>query len=142
MVTFMGGPALLLEQGELRVGMPETKWQLTGTLGTLSFCILPRTQAIVLHEYRNGVVQEETVWEGTENFAMMQERLLADFAEAVASGRPPKTSLEQALVVRELLDAVYESSATGHSVAVRSAARSHPDMPRTTGLSRSGEAEQ
>jgi predicted dehydrogenase len=73
---------------------------------------------IVLHEYRDGQIQEEIVWEGVENFAEMQQRLLADFAEAVATRRPPKTTLEQALVVRELLDAIYASASRGHSVAV------------------------
>lgn len=116
MVTFQGGTTLLLEQGELRVGPHETAWQITGTHGTLSFCILPKTQAIVLHEYVDGAVREEIVWEGTGTFAEMQGRLLADFAEAVAYRRPPKTTLEQALVVRELLDAIYASASLGHSV--------------------------
>lgn len=118
MISFKGGAALLLEQGELRVGPQETLWQITGTLGTLSFCILPRTQAIVLHTYEEGEIREEIVWEGAENFSMMQERLLADFAEAVVKRRPPKTSLEQALVVRELLDAIYASASSGRAVAM------------------------
>jgi predicted dehydrogenase len=36
----------------------------------------------------------------------------------VRERRPPKTSLEQALMVQQISDAVYESAATGQSVAI------------------------
>ncbi|MDF2725270.1 MAG: hypothetical protein K0Q59_4947, partial [Paenibacillus sp.] len=72
LVTFKSGPVLMLDQGEFYVGAKQTAWQISGESGTLSFCILPTSQVIVLHEYRDGQIQEEIVWEGVENFAEMQ----------------------------------------------------------------------
>ncbi|WP_164821424.1 Gfo/Idh/MocA family protein [Paenibacillus koleovorans] len=116
MITFEGGPVLMLEQGEFAVGRQETVWRITGTHGSLSFRILPSKQTIVLDTYRDGAQSEEVVWEGEENFATMQQRLLADFVQAIVLDQEPKTNLEQAYVVRRVMDAIYESATLGHSV--------------------------
>jgi predicted dehydrogenase len=43
---------------------------------------------------------------------------VCDFAEAVRQGRPPRTTLEQALVVQQITDAIYESARSGQAVAI------------------------
>ncbi|QNK57224.1 Gfo/Idh/MocA family protein [Paenibacillus sp. PAMC21692] len=117
MITFRSGPALLLEQGESFIAkQADSIWKMIGTTGTLSFQILPSTQRIVLERYHADQVIEETVWEGSETFPMAQEGLIDDFVQAVLTGRPPATTLEQAYVVRELLDCIYASTHQGAAV--------------------------
>ncbi|MDF2670083.1 MAG: hypothetical protein K0R67_2389, partial [Paenibacillus sp.] len=69
-----------------------------------------------LDYYEDGGIKEEVIWEGEENFAMMQQRLLADFAQAILLGHEPKTNLEQAYIVRKLVDSIYESALLGQSI--------------------------
>lgn len=120
MITFKNGPVLMLEQGEFAIGKQESIGQVVGTQGTLSFRMVPSKQVIVLDYYEDGAVKQEVIWEGEENFAMMQQRLLADFAQAILQGHDPKTSLEQAFIVRRIIDAVYDSASKGHSIPFQS----------------------
>ena len=43
---------------------------------------------------------------------------LSDFAAAIRENRQPSTSLEKALVVQKITDAIYTSAATGKAVEI------------------------
>ena len=64
-----------------------------------------------------GVVSKD-IWTGTETWAEMQGYPLMDFAEAIVTGRGPKTTLENSLVVQRITDAIYKSADAGGAVAV------------------------
>jgi len=55
-------------------------------------------------------VVTETLWEGTDDMGTIHFRPISDFAAAIREGRQPKTSLERALVVQQITDAIYESA--------------------------------
>lgn len=112
LVTFEEGPVWTIEQGEYYVSKPVSDYEIIGTDGTLSFSVVPGESRVVLHRMVGGNVEEQVLWEGTERFSTAHERVLADFADAVLQGRPPKTSLEQAWIVQRLIDCIYASQET------------------------------
>ncbi|MDF2722958.1 MAG: hypothetical protein K0Q59_2633 [Paenibacillus sp.] len=116
LISFKNGPVLTIEQGEYYAGSRVHECQLIGTDGTLSFSVVPMNSRVVLSRYDQGAITEEVLWEGQENFSTAHVRVFADFAEAALHGRQPSTSLEQALVVQQIIDGVYASAEQGTSV--------------------------
>ena len=68
----------------------------------------------------NGTTPQ-TLWTGSESYMDIHRSLLEDFATAVRTGRPPKTTLAQALVVQQITDALYRSAETGEAVEISAA---------------------
>lgn len=109
-VSFKNGSVLMIEQGEHYVGDRVHECQIIGTDGTLTFAVVPSNSRVVLNQYDNGAITEQVLWEGQESFSTAHQRVFADFAGAVLEGRQPATSLEQALVMQQIIDGVYLSS--------------------------------
>lgn len=64
-----------------------------------------------------GVVTH-TLWEGEDTWNENHRSVIADFVAAVRERRPPRATLEQALAVQQLLDAIYASATTGQPVEI------------------------
>ena len=64
-------------------------------------------------------VSTRAIWEGEEVGSTGNHRPVQDFAAAIREARPPRTSLEQALIVQQITDAIYASAAKGKAVAIR-----------------------
>ncbi|MDE0076372.1 MAG: Gfo/Idh/MocA family oxidoreductase, partial [Caldilineaceae bacterium] len=60
-----------------------------------------------------------TLWSGSDSYSDIHRGLLEDFATAIRTGRPPQTTLAQALVVQQITDAMYRSAETGQAVEVK-----------------------
>ncbi|MFC3770889.1 Gfo/Idh/MocA family protein [Paenibacillus sp. GCM10012303] len=120
LISFKNGPVLMIEQGEHYVGDRIHECQLIGTDGTLTFSVVPSNSRVVLNQYADGGITEQVLWEGQESFNTAHRRVFADFAEAVLEGRQPSTSLEQALIVQNIIDGVYESAERGEAVRLDS----------------------
>ena len=115
-----GGTIISFERGEYMPAHGEDCWQIIGTKGTLNLhMVSSNPKKIVLDEavYEHGVVTS-TVWEADEDISKVHAGPVTDFAEAIRTGRPPKTALTQALVVAKITDAIYASAGKGESVRV------------------------
>jgi len=66
-----------------------------------------------------GSGQEPPKGENMKLAVMHDRRLVHDFAAAILEKRQPEGTLEQALLVQKLIDAVYRSSDTGGAVSIR-----------------------
>jgi predicted dehydrogenase len=75
-------------------------------------------KAIVHDEATSNGVVSHTIWSGDEDFGMTHAGLEPDFARAIREHRQPRTSLEQALLVQRVTDAIYASAAQGRAVRV------------------------
>jgi predicted dehydrogenase len=64
-----------------------------------------------------GVVSR-TLWEGECDWNVLHPLPLQDFAQAILEGRPPATSLERALVIQQITDAIYASAESGRAVDI------------------------
>jgi predicted dehydrogenase len=61
-------------------------------------------------------VESETIWSGEK--CPPTNDVIRDFARAIREGVEPETSLERALIMQQITDAIYASAAKGRSVAI------------------------
>jgi len=111
--------AIHYERGEMVTSSPRLSWQIVGTDGSLDLEMVNAEKKIDFHKAvsETGVVTE-TVWEGKDDSELVHAGPIADFALAIREGRQPKTSLEQALVVQQITDAIYESAKMKRSIEI------------------------
>ncbi|MGD9518744.1 MAG: Gfo/Idh/MocA family protein [Armatimonadota bacterium] len=115
-----GGEALTLERAEYCPARADAAWEISGSRGTLVLHMTPGSdKSLVFYE---GVTDKgtvaRTIWEGDDNDSVTMSGPVEDFALAILEGRSPKTTLERALVVQEISDAIYQSAETGAAVEI------------------------
>ena len=64
-----------------------------------------------------GVISK-VLWEGAETGSKVHGGPIQDFAEAIRDGRDPETTLEKALIVQKITDAIYASSDQGKAIEI------------------------
>ena len=120
LIVCEGGTVINYERGEYVAARAETVWQITGTLASLHVH-LTDTQGFTVTVDRAdaelGTVSQ-TLFEPMAEPLDGMRRQLDDFASAIREGRRPQTGLEEALVVQQITDAIYASSACGEAVAL------------------------
>jgi predicted dehydrogenase len=98
----------------------EAAWQIIGSAGALTLHMTASNPKKIVQDetsFEKGVVTR-TVWEANEDAGLVHAGPVTDLAAAIREGRPPKTGLEQALVVARITDAIYASAEKGTSVEV------------------------
>jgi len=114
------GIVIHYERGEMMTCTPRLSWQLVGSEGSLDLEMVSAKKEIIYHRAVSETgVESETMWEGDEDKTMVHVGPVTDFAEAIAEGRQPKTTLEQALVVQKITDAIYASAESGRAVEIQ-----------------------
>lgn len=116
-IRFEGGAVLQLEIAEQFPGPSEDILQLSGTCGSLHLNNKNREGSSLIHlkgDSESGVVSK-VLLEGPDGVDI-NSAVVQDFGSAVLEKRPPKTSLQQALMIVRITDAIYESAETGGSV--------------------------
>ncbi len=113
------GIALTYERGEFMPAATDEIWQLIGDAGSLRMNIKPASGKQIWHDKPgpSGTISE-VIWQGDEDWEMQHRGPVADFVEAIQQERAPATTLEQALQIQRLTDAVYRSAAAGASIEV------------------------
>jgi UDP-N-acetyl-2-amino-2-deoxyglucuronate dehydrogenase len=120
LVLCEGGTVISFERGEYMPHQDTGVWEIVGTDGSLALHMLYKDDKVIRHDSATtaeGLVSSE-VWRGTETWADMQGFETLDFAEAVVTGREPQTTLEKAMVVQRITDAIYKSADSGGAVEV------------------------
>lgn len=120
LVRFDGGTVLTIERGEFIAAHQERTWQIIGERASLRLNMTPaQTNRVFLDESDNelGVVTE-VIYEGDEDTAIGHYATIHDFAEAIIEDRPPQTTLENALVIQKITDAIYASSGSDCAVPI------------------------
>lgn len=120
LVRCEGGTMISVERGEYMPCSPEAAWQIIGTKGALQLTMTAAKPKVVMHDDASteAGVEPRVLWEGEEGTTVEHTSPTTDFAAAIREGRPPLTTLEQALVVQQISDAVYESARTGSAVSI------------------------
>ena len=115
---------LSMERSEFTSATTEQAWEVIGTEGTLHLPMQPKagdSNAVILDRFLPGQgVVSEAIWEEGEERRDRggSDDVLEDFAQAVREDRPPKTTLEQALVMQKIIDAIYASAESGRSISI------------------------
>lgn len=113
-----GGTVINYERGEYMAARPEALWQITGSKASLHLHLTDTrgfTVTVDRADAQRGTVSE-TLFDPIEEPLDGMRRQLDDFAVAIREGRRPYTGLEEALVVQQITDAIYASSASGEAV--------------------------
>jgi predicted dehydrogenase len=116
-----GGVALTHERGESLAARTDMAWQIVGTKGSLQLSLYPgeeKTISLDVGDPQQGIVTTP-IWKGTDSWDHGSEHVLRDFAEAIQQKRETATSLERALVIQKITDALYQSADTGKAVNIR-----------------------
>lgn len=114
------GLTITYERGEYMPTAPEDGWEIIGDKGSLRFKMIPeKDKTVTFYEASTeaGVVPR-VIWRGDETWDMVHEGVVNDFVRAVSENLPPATTLEQALVVQQITDAIYIAASSGKPVTV------------------------
>lgn len=118
LITCEDDIVLSMERAEFAGARTDQTWEIIGSEGSLYMCMTPqkdRPNRVVLERFVPGRgVVPETIWEDGGQGATND--VIRDFTEAIRYGRQPQTPLERALLMQQITDAIYASSATGTSV--------------------------
>lgn len=120
LIRCASGAAITYERGEYVAATGEDVWQITGSQGSLHLNMLAaKGKRLILDRASSeeGVISE-TLWEGDEDGNIPTYAPIQDFAAAIREGREPETTLEKALVVQKISDAIYASAASGRMVEI------------------------
>ena len=117
-----GGTVISMERGEYMPTPADSDWQIIGEKGALTLRMThhgdsPRTMVHDDTTSDRGLCRR-TVWEIKEGPVGPGVGVQEDFALAILEGRPPKTSLEQWMVIQKIIDAIYASAETGTAVEI------------------------
>ncbi len=111
--------AISFERGEYMPAAVDEAWQIVGEAGSLRLNMMPGRNRI-LHDAADsekGIVTR-CIWEGQEEYAVVHDGPVLDFADAILDARPPASTLEHALLIQRVIDAIYASAETGRCVGV------------------------
>lgn len=120
LVRCEGGTVITIERGEYMPARGEACWQIVGTNGTLQLTMTPGEHLTVLYDDTSAEegVFSRTLWEGSYDWQGLHPFPVQDFARAILEGRQPATSLERALVIQQITDAIYASAESGKAVDI------------------------
>lgn len=112
---------LTMERAEFSSATNDQAWEIIGTEGTLHLPMVSqkgKPNAVILDRFVPGEgIVSEVIWEEGQG-GSPEGGVLENFVHAVRENKEPKTSLERALVMQKITDAIYASTKTGEAVHI------------------------
>ncbi|MBM3238256.1 Gfo/Idh/MocA family oxidoreductase [Candidatus Poribacteria bacterium] len=112
---------LTMERAEFSSAANDQAWEIIGEEGTLHMPMTPqkgKPNAVILDKFVPGEgIVSEAIWEEGQGGGS-EGGVLEDFVHAVREKKEPKTTLERALVMQKITDAIYASTKTGEAVYI------------------------
>ena len=98
----------------------ELAWELVGETGSLRLQMTPSEDGLMTHFKADAVTgtTSATVCAANEGHMKVHAGPINDLAGAIRERRPAQTTLERALVIQRITDAIYASAETGTAVTV------------------------
>ena len=111
---------LSVERGEFMTMHSHEGWEIIGTEGSLKLTMGDGEPESVIYNRTTtaGGVVSTTLAEVGDAPESQHSTPLSDFAACIRENRQPLTSLENALVVQKITDAIYDSAETGNAVEI------------------------
>lgn len=120
LIRCQGGAMISFERGEYVAAASEASWRITGSKGSLKLNMLPKEGTVIMHDdtsTKEGVTSE-VFWEYDPSKPRNTSSPVEDFAQAIRESRQTDTSLERALVVQQISDAIYASAESGKAIEI------------------------
>jgi len=113
------GIALSYERGEFMTTQTDEAWQIIGNKGSLRLWLKDKAGKQIYFDRatETGTISE-IIWQGDETSEQQHRGPAEDFVDAICQGRQPRTTLENALLMQTLFDAIYRAADTGVCVAI------------------------
>ncbi|MCM8785380.1 MAG: Gfo/Idh/MocA family oxidoreductase, partial [Candidatus Omnitrophica bacterium] len=112
---------MIFERGECVPSQKEEIWEITGEKGTLHLMMnVGKNKKIIYDDGKDpkkGIVSN-VIWEGNEDWEIIFQRQLENFAKAVRGKEEIKTDLKKSLMIQKIIDATYESSEKGKAIEI------------------------
>ncbi|MGB9677396.1 MAG: Gfo/Idh/MocA family protein [Candidatus Ratteibacteria bacterium] len=121
LILFENGTIMFFERGECVPSQTEEKWEITGEKGTLHLKMTVGENKKIIYDDGSDPfkrVVSNIIWEGNENWEMIFERQLINFAKAIRGEEDIKTDLQKALIIQKITDGIYLSSEKKISVEI------------------------
>jgi predicted dehydrogenase len=120
LVLCEGGVVLSIERGEYMPTQADEAWQVIGTEGSLKLRMVTGNPKQVIHDETSteSGTTSRVLWEGNEGGGATGLGPVTDLAAAIREKREPLTSLQQALVIAQITDAIYDSADLGKAVDI------------------------
>ena len=114
------GAVITFERGET-MAMPEhNAWEITGERGSLRLRMLPTgDDPFVIHDTtdsQTGLSSQAVLTDPGPDVAHRMP--VRDLAQAIRTRSQPMTTLEKALIIQQIVDAIYESARAGAAVKI------------------------
>ncbi len=115
LVSCADGIVLTIERGESTSLPVQMAWQIVGSLGSLQLEMATEEgsdDAVITHYDTTdgqGIVSKE-IWRGEIDHHLLHRGPIEDFARAILTGVPPKTSLKQARIIQQITAAIFASA--------------------------------
>ena len=119
--TNPAGVTITYERGEYVAAEPAQAWQIIGEQGSLRLHMTNSAEKRIVFTAASteAGVTEEVIWAGDDMGESVHPFPVSNFARAIQTGEEPQTSLERALVIQQITDAIYASSRRGEAVAIQ-----------------------
>ncbi|MEM7029682.1 MAG: Gfo/Idh/MocA family oxidoreductase [Chloroflexota bacterium] len=121
LIRCSNGCVITYERGEYVAAPASAEWEIIGETGSLTLQMTPhQNKALTFHKPDPiaGTISE-TIWQGDDSYLSVHPGPMTNFAEAIRTGQPPQTSLERALIIQEITDAIYASAETGEAIHIQ-----------------------
>jgi len=115
------GVVFSLERAEFSSLANDEAWQIVGSKASLRLDMLGKAGPRTLYLDKtdtNGPLTTETIFNGEEDRWNCHKGPLEDLATAIRTGGDPKTTLEQALLMQKITDAIYASAREGKAIEI------------------------
>jgi len=109
------GTVITFERGEFCAVKKETSWQFMGNIGTIRTSLLDHNDKKIyldLADSKKGVVTS-LIWEGTDDETLTHTQPITGFVNEILGLAEPFTTLDQAMFITRVSDAIYESANAG-----------------------------
>lgn len=120
LIRCQDGIAISYERAEILAAQNELAWEVIGEDGSLRLQMTPSEDGLMTHfkaEATTGTMSA-TVCAADEDHLTVHAGPINDLAGAIREQRPVQTSLERALVIQRITDAIYASADAGTAVDI------------------------
>ncbi len=120
LIRCSNGCAITYERGEYVAAPAAAAWEIIGDRGSLTLQMTPgQDKALTFYQASPTTGRSsQIIWQGDDSYADIHPGPMADMATAIRTGRPPQTSLDRALIIQQITDAIYASAAEGQAIAI------------------------
>jgi len=120
LIRCQDGIAISYERAEMVAAETELAWEIIGETGSLRMQMTPSKDGLMTRfkaDTTTGTTSE-TLCAANEDHSKVHGGPINDLAGAIREQRPAQTSLERALVIQRITDAIYASATQGNAVTI------------------------